>query len=263
MRASSNEVNRLVRKKAVGDVAVADSRRRAAPNPGSDLVVDLVALLEGARDRDRVRHAGLVHVHGLEAALERGVALLDVHGTRRASRRSRAARHGRASAAGWRRRPRPPARPPTIVWSSSMNRTTWPAASAISFSTRRPVLEFSPVLGPATRAPMSSEITRRPAPRGRHRNDAGARPSAIAVLPRRLADQDRVVLGAAAQSLDRRAGSRHRGRSRGRACPAPRPRSGHGRSARAPGTSPPGSGRSRGRAAGFIRPEKSPRSMPI
>ena len=40
-------------------------------------MVHLVALLEPAQDRDRVLHARLLHEHGLEAALERGV-LLDV-----------------------------------------------------------------------------------------------------------------------------------------------------------------------------------------
>ena len=40
-------------------------------------MVHLVALLEPAQDRNRVLQRGFLHVHGLEAALERGV-LLDV-----------------------------------------------------------------------------------------------------------------------------------------------------------------------------------------
>jgi hypothetical protein len=43
----------------------------------SNPVVHLVALLEPAQDADRVGNRGLADVHGLEAALERGV-LLDV-----------------------------------------------------------------------------------------------------------------------------------------------------------------------------------------
>ena len=73
-----DEVDRLVGQEAVGDVAVAELRggdRRGVLD--ADLVVDLVALLEPAQDRDRVLDGRLVDQHRLEAALERGV-LLDV-----------------------------------------------------------------------------------------------------------------------------------------------------------------------------------------
>src|SRR2546421_2894079 len=75
---------------------------------------------------------------------------------------------------------------PTIVCSSSMNRITWPLASAISLRTAFSRSSNSPrYLAPATSAPMSSAITRR------SRSDSGtsfetircARPSTIAVLP--------------------------------------------------------------------------------
>ena len=73
-----DQVDRLVGQEAVGDVAVREG------GGGDDrgvldahAVVHLVALLEAAQDRDRVLHAGLAHVHRLEAALERRV-LLDV-----------------------------------------------------------------------------------------------------------------------------------------------------------------------------------------
>src|SRR4051794_64416 len=73
-----DQVDRLVGKEAVGDVALREHRR------GDDrgvldahAVVHLVALLQAAQDRDRVLGARLLHVHRLEAALERGV-LLDV-----------------------------------------------------------------------------------------------------------------------------------------------------------------------------------------
>ena len=73
-----DQVDRLVGQVAVGDVAAREhgggDQRRVLD---ADAVVDLVALLEAAQDRDRVLDAGLAHEHGLEAALERRV-LLDV-----------------------------------------------------------------------------------------------------------------------------------------------------------------------------------------
>ena len=73
-----DQVDGLVGQEAVGDVAVA--QRRGGDQRGVldvDLVVQLVALLEPAQDRDRVLHGRLADEHGLEAALQRGV-LLDV-----------------------------------------------------------------------------------------------------------------------------------------------------------------------------------------
>jgi hypothetical protein len=73
-----DEVDRLVGQEAVGDVALAERRggdRGAVLD--AHAVVDLVALLEAAQDRDRVLDGRLADHHGLEAALERGV-LLDV-----------------------------------------------------------------------------------------------------------------------------------------------------------------------------------------
>ena len=73
-----DQVDRLVRELAVGDVAVRERRRGDDRGIGDlHLVVDRVALLEAAQDRDRVLDRGLAHEHGLEAPLERGV-LLDV-----------------------------------------------------------------------------------------------------------------------------------------------------------------------------------------
>ena len=73
-----DEVDRLVGEEAVGDVAVAQRRRRDQRGVGDrDAVMGLVALLEAAQDRDRALEARLADVDRLEAALERGV-LLDV-----------------------------------------------------------------------------------------------------------------------------------------------------------------------------------------
>jgi hypothetical protein len=78
IRGLVDQVDRLVGQEAVGDVPVAQRRRRhqrGVQDP--DAVMKLVALLEAAQDRDRVLDRGLADEHRLEAALERGV-LLDV-----------------------------------------------------------------------------------------------------------------------------------------------------------------------------------------
>jgi hypothetical protein len=73
-----NEINGLVRQLAVGDVAVRQLGRGDDGAVGDvHAVVHLVALLEAAQDGDGVLHRRLVHQHFLEAALERAI-LLDV-----------------------------------------------------------------------------------------------------------------------------------------------------------------------------------------
>ena len=94
-----DQVDRLVRQEAVGDVALGE-RRRGDQRGVHDAhaVVHLVALAQAAQDRDRVGHGRLAHEHRCEAPLERGV-LLDVLAVlverRRADRAQLAAReHG-------------------------------------------------------------------------------------------------------------------------------------------------------------------------
>ena len=73
-----DEVDRLVGELTTTDVAVGEHRggdQRGVLD--ADTVVDLVALLQAAQDRDRVFHRRLADVHLLEAAFERGV-LFDV-----------------------------------------------------------------------------------------------------------------------------------------------------------------------------------------
>ena len=73
-----HQVDRLVGEEAVGDVAVAERRRRDDRGIGdAHAVVKLVFLLEAAQDRDRVRDRRLADEHRLEAPFERGV-LLDI-----------------------------------------------------------------------------------------------------------------------------------------------------------------------------------------
>ena len=73
-----DEVDRLVGEEAPGDVAVGEhGRRHERGILDAHAVVHLVALLEAAEDGDRVLHRRLTDEHLLEATLERGV-LLDV-----------------------------------------------------------------------------------------------------------------------------------------------------------------------------------------
>ena len=98
----------------------------------------------------------------------------------------------------------PPA--PTMVWSSSMKVMTSPSASVISFSTAFSRSSNSPrYLAPATIEPMSRPMTRFPF------RPSGTSPSTMPLgqalddgrlAHARLADEDRVVLGAAGQHLD-------------------------------------------------------------
>ena len=73
-----DQVDRLVGELPIRDVAVRERGRGHDRGIGDlDLVVDRIALLQAAQDRDRVLDRGLVDQHRLETTLERGV-LLDV-----------------------------------------------------------------------------------------------------------------------------------------------------------------------------------------
>ena len=69
-----DQVNRLVRQKAVGDVAVAQFGRSHDGRVGDvDTVVHLIALFEAAQNRHRGFHGWLAHQYLLKAALQCGV----------------------------------------------------------------------------------------------------------------------------------------------------------------------------------------------
>ena len=71
-----DQVDRLVRQKAVGDVAV--RKRGRGQNRGvldAHAVVHFVALFQAAQNRNRVFHGRLVDQHRLEAAFERRIFL--------------------------------------------------------------------------------------------------------------------------------------------------------------------------------------------
>ena len=71
-----DQVDRLVRQEAVGDVAVGQRRRRDERAIGdAHAVVQLVFLLQAAQDRDRVLDRRLVDEHRLEAPGQRRVLL--------------------------------------------------------------------------------------------------------------------------------------------------------------------------------------------
>jgi hypothetical protein len=71
-----DQIDRLVREKAVGDIAVRQGRgRHQRVVHDADAVMGLVSVLETAQDRDRVLDARLADKHRLEAAGERGVLL--------------------------------------------------------------------------------------------------------------------------------------------------------------------------------------------
>ena len=152
-------------------------------------MVDLVALLEPAQDRDRVLDRRLADEHRLEAALERGV-LLDVLAVlverRRADRAQLAAREHRLEQVGGVDRALGGAGADDRVQLVDEQDDLCPAASAISLSTAFSRSSNSPrYFAPATSAPRSSATTRR------SRSPSGtspatirwASPSTIAVLP--------------------------------------------------------------------------------
>ena len=69
-----NEVDRLIRQKAVGDVAVGKARRRDdRVVADGHFMVRLVLVAQTAQNFDGFLHARLLDVHGGKAALERGI----------------------------------------------------------------------------------------------------------------------------------------------------------------------------------------------
>src|ERR1051325_9221216 len=204
-----DQVDRLVRQVAVGDVAVRQHRRGHERRVlDADAVVHLVALLQPAQDRDRVLDARLAHEHGLEAALERGI-LLDVlpilverggaHAVELAARErglQQVARvHGALGAAGADQR---------VELVDEQDDAIVRVRDLLQHSLQ-PVLELAPELGAGDKR---AEIERDDAlflqafgnvaahdPLGEALGDRG-------LAHARLADQHRVVLGAPREHLD-------------------------------------------------------------
>ena len=73
-----HKVDGLVRQETVGDIAMGQrGRGDESAVVDTNAVIDLIAFLQTSEDRDRILHGGLVHLHGLEAALQSRV-LLDI-----------------------------------------------------------------------------------------------------------------------------------------------------------------------------------------
>ena len=222
-----DQVDRLVGQEAVGDVAAREQRR------GDDrrvldahAVVHLVALLEPAQDRDRVLHGRLVHEHGLEAALERGV-LLDVLAVlveRGGADRAQlaAGEHRLEQVGGVDRALGGAGADDRVQLVHEQDHLALGLGDLLEHGLQ-PVLELAAVLGAGDqRADVERDHAlalealghvARHDPLGEALGDGGLAHAG-------LADQHRVVLGAAARAPGSRGGSRRRARSPGRACPA-------------------------------------------
>ena len=185
-----DEVDRLVGQEAVGDVAVGEhgggDERRVAD---AHAVVRLVALLQPAQDRDRVRDRRLADEDRLEAPLERGV-LLDVLAVlverRRADRAQLAAREHRLEQVrgvdGALRRAGADDRVQLVDEEDDLALGVLDLAASTAFSRSSNSPRY---FEPASSAPMSSAQTRLPfSPSGTSPATIRcASPSTIAVLP--------------------------------------------------------------------------------
>ena len=202
-----DEVDRLVRQEALGDVAVAERRRGdegGVRDP--DAVVDLVPLAQAAQDRDRLLDGRLVDQHRLEAPLERGV-LLDVLAVlverRRADRVELAAGKHRLEQVGRVHRALGRARADDGV--QLVDEQDDPALGVLDLleDGLEPLLELAAELGAGDQRaeverddPLVLEALRDVAaddPLGEALDDGG-------LADARLADQDRVVLRAPAEA---------------------------------------------------------------
>ena len=204
-----HEVDRLIRQKAVGDVARGklDGRGdRFVRN--ADAVVDLVLLFETAKHRDRILDRGLVHHDRLEAALERRILLdmaLVLADGRRADGVKFAARQGRLQEIrGVHRALRGACAHDNV---DLVNEENEAAGCVLDLLHERleTVLELAAELGARDERPEVEHDDLFVLEGLRHVAvyDALGQPLHDGGLPHaRLADEDRVVLGAAREHLD-------------------------------------------------------------
>ena len=207
-----DQVDRLVRKVAVGEIAVRQlDRREQRLVRVAHLVVGLVAVLQPAQNLDRVGDARLGHEDRLEAAGERRV-LLDVAPVLLqrggADDMHLAAGQGRLEHVARLQRPalRPPPPAPTTVCSSSMKTISDSAcARTSSMMPLQPLLEVTPVAGAGDDAVRSRATTRRPARFVGHVPVGEALGQALddrGLAHPRVTDQHGVVLAPAGEHLD-------------------------------------------------------------
>ena len=222
-----DEVDRLVGEEAVGDVALAERRRGDQRRVlDADLVVDLVALLEPAQDRDRVLDARLADVHRLEAPLERGV-LLDVLAVLvergRADRAQLAAGQHRLEQVGGVDRALGRAGADDRVQLVDEQDDRALGVGDLLEHRLEPVLELAAVLGAGDQRADVERDRRggRAAPRARRRRrSAGRGPRRSPSCRRRARRSAPGCSWSGGRGPGSRGGSRRRGRSPGRACPA-------------------------------------------
>ena len=204
-----DEVDRLVGEEAVGDVAVAEGgggdQRRVGDR---DLVVRLVALLEAAQDRDRVLDRRLADVDRLEAALERGVlldVLLVLVERRGADRAQLAAGEHRLEQVGGVDRALGGARADDRVQLVHEQDDRAPGLLDLLEDGLQPLLELAAVLGAGQ---QGADVERDHAPVAQRLGNVAVHDPLGQALDDRgladagLADQHRVVLGAAGEDLD-------------------------------------------------------------
>ena len=230
--ASSTRSMALSGRKRDGDVAVGQRGRGDEGGVGDGhLVVRLVLLLDAAQDPDGVLDARLADEHLLEPALQRGVLLdaLAVLVQRGGADHAQlaAGQHRLEHVAGVHRRVAARAGADHGVQLVDERDDLAVAALDLVQDGLEPLLELAAVLRPGDHRAEVQRDQRLP------RSELGtspatmrwARPSTTAVLPdARLADEHGVVLGTPREHLDRRGGSRRRGRSPGRSCPRGRAR---------------------------------------
>ena len=205
-----HQVDRLVGQEAVGDVAVRQHRRRHQRRVLElHAVVDLVALAQAAQDADRVLDRRLADHAPAGSAARAPRPSRCTCGTRRAwSRRWCAARRAPASASACSTRPSTPsaAPAPTTVCSSSMKRTTWPCGVGdLLEHGLQALLELAAILRAGDqRAHVERDDPLVLQPFGHVAADDALREAFDdgGLADAGLADQHRVVLGAARQHLD-------------------------------------------------------------
>jgi len=154
-----DEVNRLVGKESVGDIPM---RQHSGGNQGrvldADSVMDLITVLESAKNRDRIFDAWLIHHNRLKPPLQRRILfnVLPIFAERRRANTVQlaAGKHRLEKVA---RIIAPSALPaPTTVCSSSMKRMIEPCESRTSFKTAFRRSSNSPrYFAPAMSAPIS------------------------------------------------------------------------------------------------------------
>ena len=221
-----DQVDRLVGQEAVGDVAVAERRRGDQRRVlDADLVVDLVALLEPAQDRDRVLDASARRRAPAGSGARAPRPSRCACGTRRASSRRRAqlaaGEHRLEQVGGVDRALGRAGADDRVQLVDEQDDLALGVGDLLEHGLQ-PVLELAAVLGAGDHR---ADVERRPrggpaGPRARRRRRSAARgPRRSRSCRRRARRSAPGCSWCGARGPGSRGGSRRRGRSPGRACP--------------------------------------------